>query len=80
MMKKTYLTPADISIIQNIDANVKNKWKFKWIQGSVTATTQNNEEIEVSLQTIKKYDQPGMAFCDICPKGINYASRGKSSL
>ena len=45
-----------------MDDDVKKKWKFAWLG-------QDNEKIEISLgETIKKVLQPGIAFCDLCPK------------
>ena len=61
-MIKTQLTPVNTILPQNVDDDVKKKWKFAWLG-------QDNEKIEISLgETIKKVLQPGIAFCDLCPK------------
>lgn len=74
------LSREDESRVQEIDKDIKNKFKWKWLEKQVTIsvkfhrTTQNVTETLAAF--VKKVDIPGKALCIYCNDLINYGSRG----
>ena len=58
--------------IRTIDKGIKNAWKWDWLEKDVDG---------VSLaENIRKLDRPGMAYCTVCQREINYGRRGLVAL
>ena len=71
--------------LQEIDGGIKNKFRWNWLERSVSITYRNQKStIETSSfllgKFIRKVDKPGLALCVTCDKLINYGSKGASAL
>ena len=78
------LKPPEKAIAVQVDAGLKNKWNFSWLDATVKTKLQlGNTMKEMELRvgdTINKIDVAGQAFCDLCADALKYGSRGKVSL
>ena len=63
---------AEESRIADIDATVRNKFSWKWLEKSV----ETNGQSVLLGEFIRKVDQAGKALCTLCNDMINYGSRG----
>lgn len=54
--------------VRNIDKNVKNPWKWDWLEHEVNGRFLN--------ETIRKLEKSGTAYCLACQKELTYGSRG----
>lgn len=75
-----FLSRDQEASVAEIDKNVKNKFRWDWLQRTVTMKVKLGKKIEEISETleqfIKKCDLPGKAFCIYCNDVINYGSRG----
>ena len=55
---------------RKVDLGVKNKWRHDWLQ------TEDNLKRKYAIWA-RKVDEPGMAWCFLCCKKINYRSSGR---
>ena len=56
----------------NVDANVKNRFKFEWL-------SEKDCHGELYVNYIRKSKEPGVAFCVYCHDFLNYGTCGKQS-
>ena len=54
------------------DTGVKNRWRWEWLEYKM-----NGENLR---RYVRKLEPPGMAFCALCQKELNYSSRGRTAL
>ena len=75
-----FITIEDAERIKQLEKEIKNKFKFDWLQCTVSAQILGKEEVINCYvgETIKKIDLPGMAICDLCNVTITYAAKCKS--
>ena len=67
------LLESDSLRVNEIEANVKNKWNWRWL--GVT----DDEGTPYSVWC-RKLDTPGECFCIICSEKMKYGSSGKKIL
>lgn len=68
------IPPQDPSV-KEIDAGVKNKFKWTWLQESCIVDGHT-----LSLDCYSKVSLPGKVLCTVCNDTINYATSGKKAL
>jgi hypothetical protein len=56
-----------------VDATVKNRWRWEWLQDTDTQKHTIGDWCE-------KIDRAGLAFCRICNLELKYGSNGRKSL
>ena len=71
---------TDSHKIQSIDKDVKNKFKWEWLETSIPVSFSSGSKDVLMLEWIRKLDIAGKAKCLPCEKVINYGSRGKVSI
>lgn len=78
-MVKT-LTKDDESRVLEIDKGIKNKFKWQWLEKTVTFEVKIGKETQTVTESlasfIKKVETPGKALCVYCNDLISYGSRG----
>lgn len=71
---------ADTSVIAEIDKDVKNKFRWAWLEKSVTLSVKIGKKTEEVTELLRDYvgkcDVAGKAQCLYCSELINYGSRG----
>ena len=55
--------------VKDIDKSVKNKFSWAWLE-------EKDCNGEFLKDYIKKYNEPGVAYCDSCRDKINYGRNG----
>jgi hypothetical protein len=74
---------GEIILCRGIDKNVKNKFRYEWLETVVKVESKKHglAETEVKLSDcIDKIDIAGKATCKYCSDLINYGGKGKISL
>ena len=61
---------ADYSEARRIDKSTKNKWRSEWLQ------EEDDLNRKFSLW-LRKIDEAGEAWCNLCSKRVSYGSNGK---
>ena len=74
------LSKENEALVKEIDKDVKNKFRWSWLEKSVTVRVKirkNTEDvIERLFDYIDRTDVPWKAQCLYCDDTINYGSRG----
>ncbi|GFO04973.1 hypothetical protein PoB_003147800 [Plakobranchus ocellatus] len=71
----------DIGRAKEIDAKVKNRFRYECLETTVNLKSKKLSEIEVTLgDSIEKLDLPGKALCSFCNDVISYGGKGKIAL
>ena len=74
------LTKENEALVKDINKDVKNKFRWSWLERTITLTVKigkNTEDVVEKLgDYIAKCDVPGKAQCLYCDDTINYRSRG----
>ncbi|GFN88405.1 hypothetical protein PoB_001491100 [Plakobranchus ocellatus] len=71
----------DLGRAKEIDAKVKNRFRYEWLETTVNLKSKKLSEIEVTLGgSIEKLDLPGKALCSFCNDVISYGGKGKIAL
>ena len=69
--------------LKEVEASVKNKFNWSWLEKGVESTLTINGKKEVKCYLgdfIRKIDKPGKALCTWCEAEINYGSGGARRL
>ena len=69
----------DEAKVREIDAGLKNKFRWDWFDRKVTITPVDGKHEPVSVTIgdfVKKLDVAGKALCTVCDDVVNYGSRG----
>lgn len=75
------LAKGEVGLAREVDAKIKNKFRFDWLDTVVKVTCKNAGDVEIRLiDSIVKVDIAGKALCNFCNYVINYGSKGKSAL
>ena len=70
--QRKFLDRGEEARVKEIDASVREKWTWKWIEKSVDG--------RVASECIRKIEEPGKAFCTWCNKEVKYANGGWSMI
>ena len=71
------LTKSDILRINDLDSKVKNKFRFVWLEDSLTIKSKNGDSVTICVgDSIVEVDIPGKVLCKYCNDVINYGSKG----
>ncbi|XP_060764516.1 uncharacterized protein LOC132873191 isoform X2 [Neoarius graeffei] len=73
----------DAAKVREIDAGIKNKFRWDWLDRKVRITSVDGEHEAVSVTIghfIQKLDVAGKALCTVCDDVVNYRSRGLKAL
>ena len=65
---------TDYGEARHIDQSAKNKWRREWLQDK------DGLHREFSLLWLRKIDEAGEAWCNLCSKRVVYGSNGKKVL
>ncbi|XP_061574023.1 uncharacterized protein LOC133440720 [Cololabis saira] len=79
-IKMRLLTEDDALRCKEVDAKIKNRWCWKWMEEIVTSKINDVEKPYALSECVKKIDEPGRAMCEWCRDVINYGPRGKVAL
>ena len=82
-MSRNDFVRKDASTAKIIDANIKNKWNWAWIDEIVVIKDEATKQIlsEEKMSTwVEKVTKEGIAWCRLCDCEINYRSAGKRQL
>ena len=71
-MANKYLVKQNDELVQKIDSDIKNKWKWSWLEKAPF--------IFPLEMFIKKIHVPGEAHCTLCNARIKYGGKGVSSI
>ena len=68
-------------IVRELEKDIKEKWKWTWLDDSVEVTLPNSsEKVTCNFgEFIRKINTPGKATCTLCDKLMNYGKRGKTT-
>lgn len=70
----------EVGRAKEVDAQVINKFRFDWLETSVTLKSKKLNEIEVKLgDSIEKLDLSGKATCSYCTDVISYGGKDVKS-
>ena len=76
-----YLKEADSATIKTIDAEVKNKWSWRWTKEVITRDLGKAGVVKYSLgDCFSKVDVPGAVYCNWCEEKMLYGGVGKNRL
>ena len=76
-----FLKEGDKAAVKNIDAKVKNKWSWKWVEETLSRDILKVGPVRYKLgDCIAKIDVAGVAFCKWCEDKITYSGNGKKHL
>ena len=71
-LRKDIVYRTDNKNIRLIDVNVKNAWRWQWLEEKVGDTYLRD--------VFRKIEKPGFAYCVLCCKEISYGSQGIPAL
>ena len=81
--KIRYLNRSDNINIRISDYRIKNKFNWSWLEEIIEVVVPDSKgggktAINIKLgDTIKKIDEPGQAYCEICMLVVSYGTTGK---
>ena len=76
-----FLKEGDKACVKSIDASVKNKWSWKWIDHELSFDLGKYGEVKYKLgDCISKIDISGTAWCTWCEDKLGYGGNGKTNL
>ena len=66
--------------VKDIDASVKNKFRWAWLEEEVDlGLGEKYKKVRVG-ETLHKTKEAGSAWCSLCCKTVTYSSSGKKAL
>ncbi|XP_061735326.1 uncharacterized protein LOC133538062 isoform X1 [Nerophis ophidion] len=74
------LERKDASRVKDIDKHVKNKFRWDWMERTITDIVGKKEVTILFGDFIRKIDRPGKVLCTWCQDNIEYGSRGFKAL
>ena len=76
----TTIADRDTQLVKEVDAGVKNQWKFEWLE-KTTDIQQGETKINIRIgDCFEKIKTAGQAPCNVCSKVTSYGSHGMISL
>ena len=61
------LTKSDVLIIKDLDSKIKNKFRFIWLEDSLTIKSKKGDSVTICVgDSVVKVDIPGKVLCKIC--------------